>query len=150
MDGQTVKLTHVFLTIFLIIMFPSTSIYAQHSDQAYSFHVGQWVRYGPMTLDVKADNNYLKLLTKALLSRSMQIPVSTNNNVSMLDIDWLLINVSKVEGNNVTFSMSAKSKFSKDVISRVLSPMNMTKWYKLKLVHYLFEKITKYRGHLLH
>ena len=56
----------------------------------------------------------------------MQIPVSTNNNVSMLDIDWLLINVSKVEGNNVTFSMSAKSKFSKDVISRVLSPMNMT------------------------
>jgi hypothetical protein len=127
MNNRTMKLMPLFLAISLVTIFPFTYVYAQPSEEDYSFHVGQWIKYGSAMLDVKADNNYMRLLAKAkaLISKSMQIPISASDNMSMLDLDWLLTNVSKIEGNEVTITTSIKSKLSKDVISRsFLAPMN--------------------------
>lgn len=48
-----------------------------------------------------------------------------SQNISLLDLDWFLINISKIEGNNLAISMSAKSKFSNDVITRTFANVNM-------------------------
>lgn len=109
----------------IVLLFLVIAPYSSTYSQGYNLHAGQWVKYGPMSVDVKSDNNYLRLLAKAMVSRSMQLPLSSVENTSMLDLEWILVNITNVEGNDVTFTLSAKPKFSQDVITRIGEPVNL-------------------------
>lgn len=111
------------------------------SVQNYGIKEGQWVKYGPLKIEVNSDNSFLKLMLKGMMANGW--PFSESNSVSPLgvrsinDIDWLLLNISRISGNEVTTEVTAKSKLSQNVSSpfftNPIAPSNNNGIYSLFL-----------------
>jgi hypothetical protein len=122
--SQVMIFSVVFLTTICMCI-PAHNGFSQSTTTpgGHNIHVGQWIKYGPLNIDIKSDNNYLGLIAKAMLSRGIPAFSASfpDENVSLSDIEWTLANTTNIEGNQVTTSLTMKPKFSQNISTNYLT-----------------------------
>ena len=87
------------------------------SVQKYGIKEGQWVKYGPLKIDVDSDNSYLELVMKGMIFKknsSVPSPAGSLNPRSIVDMDWMLVNITHIKNDEITAKVTIKPKFTHD------------------------------------